>query len=376
MRNRHVIAAALFSVGASAAAALAADLPRYTMTRIEAPPVFEPRDFNARGDTVGFKRRTWEPTVYPEHSGYRQLARSEPRVYLDAPSEWEFGMLRAINDSGLAVGQVQADPVQVKPGTWTDGIRVDVVMPDGQRLDLTPLLPEGADSWAVDVNNRGEVAGNVIVYGGWLAGRICKPFIWTEAAGMEFPLGLDADDRKSMQVTTINEAGQLAGRSRDYSYGEVKVWDRERGFAWSHREVWSVADMNVHGEVVGETTRNDAYVWTVGGGKFRLPPPKGRPKAACMATAINDAGTIVGACAGEAVAWVPGEDRRDYKIVDLWKQVDLPPDAPIWRYPKGERPLPLRIHNDGSILMSFDAWGWVPPWSEEPKFSVILTPKP
>ncbi len=361
----------------AAAGAHADDLPRYNIERVPVPPSFQPSGMNERGDIVGFKMRSGWTSDYV---AYRQLAGSTPQTVADAPGGKEMSQLVAVNDSGLAVGYVNVDPVEIEPGLFSDGFRVDVVQADGQRIDLSPLLPEGVDSFAVDVNSRGDVAGTMMWWSTVACDYVYKPFVWSESEGMRFPLGTGIDGPQA-HAAAINDAGQLAGRAIDPAGSEsfyIFAWDAQRGARYSERMIVGVSDANNLGQVVGVTLNKEAYVWTAGGGKKRLPRPDGQPNTRCRANAINDAGVIVGTCTNtfEAVAWLPGED-GSYRIIELWKHADVPPDFPIWRYPKGERPVPAAIANDGRILLT--NYIGDPPLSYGnmyPQFSVIMTPKP
>jgi hypothetical protein len=370
------IALALLCLAAAAGTAHAGDPLRYSIERVPSPPNFQPQGMNERGDVVGFKLRNgWDP----DYVAYRQVAGLPAQTIPDAPGGAEASQLVAINDHGMAVGYVN-----VKPGSGVadSGNRVDVVLADGQRIDLTPLLPADADSYAVDVNNRGEVAGTIVRWDAQSFDHpdVYKPFVWSQSEGMRFPLGSGLDGMHAKAVA-INEDGQLTGLAIDPEGFEdfyIFAWDALRGARYSDRMVWRVSGGNNLGQVVGVALYNDAFVWTAGGGKKRLPHPADQPHASCRANAINDAGIVVGTCRDfEGVVWVPGDD-GSYRVVDLWKQIDFPPDFPVWRYPKGERPIPWRIGNDGRILLTYNPS--TPPYAGGsgmyPAFSAILTPKP
>lgn len=372
--NLHRTAAALLCLAAAAGAARAEDPPRYTIQRIEAPPSFQPLALNVHNDVVGYKLRTWKYDQDADRISYRQFAGSRPKTIPDAPGGREFGSLAAVNDDGLAVGWVQVEPTQIKPGYETSGFRAEVIRRDGTKIDLVSLLPAGADSYAVDVNNRGEVAGTFTLWasnGAWTI----KPFVWSEAAGMQFPLGNEFGGVEASAVA-INGLGQLAAITQDNSAGVesylILVWDAERGARYSRREVTDVTGLNSAGQVVGRDDYNQAYVWTIAGGKVALPRPADLPNAACQAFDINDAGTIVGGCKYDLVIWTRDSD-GSYQPHDLRALIDYPPDFPQWRIDWYDRPAPARIENDGRILLNFSAWyGTV----DEPEFSAILTPKP
>jgi hypothetical protein len=363
-------AAALLCLATAAGTARADDPSRYTLQRIETPPSFQPRGLNAHGDIVGFKLRDWSHVEESDRVGYRQFAGSKPEIIPDAPEGQEFGTLVAINDAGLAVGYVRVEPRVVAPSYVLPGDRVDVVRADGQRIDLVSLLPEGADSYAVDVNSRGDVVGTLLQWSKE-SGYDYKPFVWSESAGMQFPLGTQPGGREAI-AAAVDEAGQLIAHAAAGEDDLIYVWSAERGERYSRYRVGGVYGANNVGQVVGYDYFRQAYVWTIAGGKVGLPRPADRPNAPCEAFDINDAGTIVGQCKFEGVIWTLDSDGQ-YQVTRLWDLIDFPPDFPKWRYPGNNRPLPMNIDNDGRILFRY---GWWTADLYEPEFSAILTPIP
>ncbi len=371
MGSLHRTAAVLLWI-AAAAASQAADPPRYTIQRMESAPSFLPRGFNTVGDVVGYKLRSWDFDYDGDRVAYLQPAGSAPRLIADAPQGREYSMLVAINASGLAVGRVRVEPTQIKPGVSTYGYRADAVRRSGQRIDLVSLLPEGADSEAVDVNSSGQVAGSFTQWSEEDQGFYTKPFIWSEAAGMQFPVG-SALDGPDMVTSSINEAGQLAGSidGGDY-YAQLFVWDPEKGLRTSRRSVGSVDGGNDRGQVVGTDFYRRGYVWTAATGKVGLPRTASKPNSWCQAYDINDAGFIVGNCPyGKLALWAP-EANGQYTITPLTDLIDFPPDFPRWRFDWAYHTA-LRIDSDGRILIVGDDYTGV---DQEAGFSAILTPIP
>lgn len=155
----------------------------------------------------------------------------------------------AINDSGIAAGTVDID---CNPDC-TGELRVGIF-----RNDSVILLgsPGGYRAEVTDINNRGQIVGRYCI------GDNCpeqRGFIWDNGSWTIIPtLG-----GSSSEASAINEQGVVVGESR-YTSGPSSlptaiIYDTVNGLrdlntliptgtGW---DLWSAADINEHGEIVG-----------------------------------------------------------------------------------------------------------------------------
>ena len=150
---------------------------------------------------------------------------------------------------------------------------------------VTTILPDlGGIGMAVAINDRGDVAGAVT------AGLWQHPALWRDGALsiLALPAGT-----QSGAASALNERGEVVGVA-----GNRGVLWRDGGFTLLPMPATAshitVNDINESGHVVGSVSignRRRAFVWTGGDALTELPAPE---DGHTEASAINDAGQIVG----------------------------------------------------------------------------------
>ena len=231
---------------------------------------------------------------------------------------------QAVNDHGQVVGVSEVTPTcQFDP-------------------PFCPRPPRHAFSWTatggmvdlgilgspVDVNNNGQVVGNLNPYPG-------HPFSWTPAGGT-VDLGAlgGAPGVTTSRATAVNNSGQVVGNS------EIRFVEGVHAFLWTAAggmvdlgtlggKFSYAEDVNDNGHVVGVSTTASgevhAFVWTPTGGMVDLGTTKGteyRPFA------INDSGQIAGNTyiyidgttftrVGHAIVWLSSSDVDGDGVLDV-----------------------------------------------------------
>jgi len=177
---------------------------------------------------------------------------------------------------------------------------------------LPPPVPLSAFSVQFNgyaINNAGQVAGL-----GVLDGLEAHLFLWSPEHGLE---DLGTLGRMSTEGEFgINDAGHIVGESDDHAF----LWTRERGMedlGTLPGGSFSVAtDINNAGQVVGRSFQPGIgfhwFLWTRERGMQDLRAVVGED---AIATAINDAGAIVGGAHGHAFLWTPEQGMRDLGVL-------------------------------------------------------------
>ncbi len=369
---RHIsrAGAVLIAVSAALAAPAAAfEWPTFSAQRVDLPVAYRPTAFNKHGELAGFKLLDSQARWGQERLGWRQLANeAEPHVVQDLPKGDRHGAMLAINDAGMAAGfgTVAGDPDQGYLGLIApNGARAVIVTPAGEAISLAPVLIDGTESVAVDVNRDGVVAGTVYTWWDeYPPHYTAKPFVWSAAGGVRYPFG-SAPGRQQNRAVSINDHGQLAGMDQDGGY----LWDPDKGVLRLPRLV-GVAALNNRGEVTGRDVYRQAFVWQRAAGKRILPILRPSDKHRCNAYDINDSGWIVGVCNERPILWIPDESGT-YQAAEL-NGLTQPTmaagehDAFTWSEA-------VRIADDGRILVhtwNKDRFSY----ESEPSISVMLTP--
>jgi uncharacterized membrane protein len=210
----------------------------------------------------------------------------------------------AINDRGVVVGATisgNGREVRSRAVTWTRG-----------RGFRTLALPEGTfQSWATDINNRGQVLVNAFSPSGSPADGAYLGSEEADVARLADPPG--APNGRPSVADAINESGLIVGAS-----GNGSAAGAERAVEWDAAtraprilealgEVSHALDVNEAGSIVGSATPHAGEVghgvaWLAGGTRELIDLGPG------IANAINDHGYIVGQDATSAppiaASWV------------------------------------------------------------------------
>jgi probable HAF family extracellular repeat protein len=239
---------------------------------------------NNAGQIVGFSSS--HAFLWTAESGMRDLGA------LDG----DYSSASVINDAGQVAGVVQAPSGQFHLFIWT----VASGMRDVGSLNDSPGLPS---LQVIAINRAGWVVGEAAV-----ADYQYHAFVWTPKRGMQ-DLGTLGGD--SSFATGINDAGEVIGISStaDGHY---------RGFLWAAalgmQDLGAIGGIsssanaiNSSGLIVGTSSPGYATLWTAPGVMQNLGPAFGEPGYS-FATAINDAGSIIGQYdsdvdPGRAVLW-------------------------------------------------------------------------
>ncbi|HYH27841.1 MAG TPA: hypothetical protein VEA19_03570 [Actinomycetota bacterium] len=202
------------------------------------------RGINDHGDVVGIWRN--RAFRWSRHAGYRELD-------LLPDALWAQAEAFSINDQGVAVGW-GTDPKGFKPAVrWA---------PDGS-IDLLPRLPGGMYGTGLDVNDRGEIAGESekILESG---AKRPWPVLWrTDGSIEEIPM-VPAEPPLDMGAAEgINDRGEIVGVDRSSAWGDGRQvgWIR---YTDGRKVVlndlidpnngWDIripTDINNHGDIVG-----------------------------------------------------------------------------------------------------------------------------
>jgi hypothetical protein len=197
-----------------------------------------------------------------------------------------------LNDSGVVVGTAQDSGVGITAFYWTQamGMRRLPVPPDGRDINNS----------AYDVNDRNQIVGTVPIAPGEGGSAI-----WNPDGTYTFYLeGTWAGEQRPYSIVQITNGGKVLGQSywNDTTTVYPWIWYPNRGLVdISHTsEVGFFAfQMNDSGRVVGSRfncfTTNTAYVYDIEERRLHwLDPDYGSTCRASEATAVNDAGDVVG----------------------------------------------------------------------------------
>jgi hypothetical protein len=124
---------------------------------------------------------------------------------LEALEPDDLAFPRRMNDHGIVVG-VSADSStdQFSAVLWQDGTVMGLGMPEGARAAV-----------AVDVNNRGQVLVDVIMWP-----YVDRPFLWQEGEWLALPLLIDSP---YVGVNDINDQGVVVGSTTGVSGSENPI---------------------------------------------------------------------------------------------------------------------------------------------------------
>ena len=214
--------------------------------------------------------------------------------------------LRSLNDSGQAVGFTQSQSHYCAV-IWDvkNGIRA-LATPDGYR------------SIAVDINNSGEICGDLTD-----PNRVRHACFW-DSEGRIHDIGT-LGGRTSL-ASGLNDHGQIVGLSSTTSkVFHAFLWTKEQGIRDldPKREIWSYANaINNHEQVVGYLNTSGgirhAFIWQEETGMVDLHDKlKGDESVAC---GINNSGQIIGEYhtadnLWRSFVWDKSEGFRDLRIV-------------------------------------------------------------
>lgn len=253
------------------------------------------------------------------------VAAAPPRAEVWVPVELgslggERTVPTAVNDAGQVVGRSQVADGRWHAFVWADGEMTDLT-PDAQDANATDVSDAGHvsgwvqpapgqvydavvwrdgeatvlahDAFAGAVNERGQVAGNVMTAETWTD----APFVW--AAGRRTDLGQAPfpDARTSASFVDLNDRGQvLALGEYDDDSDLAYVWTRGRFTELrAGGDVVRGVDLDERGRVAGSVGLGgglrEAALWR-DGRIVRLGVLPGTRSS--QALALNDAGVVVG----------------------------------------------------------------------------------
>jgi uncharacterized membrane protein len=272
-------------------------------------------DVNASGVVVGFRSAdVWGP------GGAWRAAPGRTPELLDRPTAGATGTSYAqgINRGGVIAGQRNLAAVLWYP----DGRSVTLPEPT-----LTPDAPPTAATIATDLNDSGLVVGGLS--GGDSGGSV--PVVWEPDAGratvLETPAcGECPYGQLEAGATAVNNRGQIIGdlSAADGSRLPI-IWNRT-GAGWGPPEPLPVPadtrmafarDLNDAGTIVGSVELAASGNWATlavlwSGPQYTrsLITPPGGASTGAEATAINNAGVVVGRLSDTSLGlfrWRPGE---------------------------------------------------------------------
>jgi probable HAF family extracellular repeat protein len=181
---------------------------------------------------------------------------------------------------------------------------------------LYRVLPLPFEGIAEDLGNRGEVIGS------GSAAHPGRGFIWSERQGLQLiePLSNDNEGSGVSWALAINDRGQIAGAttvegSSQHAYLRGRSGTlRDLGALGPFSHGFSFAQataLNNRGEVIGQSsTPSDeyhAFLWTTQTGMVDL-------GANAVASDINNRGQIVGTISNQAVLWTDVDTWREFGI--------------------------------------------------------------
>jgi probable HAF family extracellular repeat protein len=159
----------------------------------------------------------------------------------------------------------------------------------------------GYDSYAIAINDRGQVAGNTTVEPG--GEHRLHPFFWTRAGGM---IDLGADAGYDSAAFAMNNKGEVVGSGHYHGVEQAFAWTRDGG-RMPLGSLPSVSDVPIpvavsdSGQVVGRQA-DHGFSWTPTGGMVDIGTlsPGGVGTAA---EAVNNSGQVVGYSGPYAFSW-------------------------------------------------------------------------
>jgi probable HAF family extracellular repeat protein len=193
----------------------------------------------------------------------------------------------ALNNNGQAVGMYYT--YAAPPASWGPAHAFLWQAGSTTLHDLGTL--GGADSFAHDINNAGQVVGVSCTSYSVTTGTP-KAFFWQDGSDMRDIGHLGGG---SSSANAINDSGQVVGWSRNAAY-------ETHAFLWQDgvpmQDLGSLGGMtiaaaiNSAGQVVGyDTTMGRAFFWQSGSTMLDIGTLGGRY---CTVNAINDSGIVVG----------------------------------------------------------------------------------
>jgi probable HAF family extracellular repeat protein len=194
----------------------------------------------------------------------------------------DFSQAAAVNGAGQVVGRASVPDGQANQGAflWTAA---------GGLTYLGSLGPRG--SFAVDINESGQVAGSSIIFN-------TNAFLWTTSGGI---MNLGTLGNAYSVATAINNAGQIVGYSpsgggiSDHAF----MWTRTTGIfdlGTLGGGLSSASAVNDAGQVVGSALapgggHDHAFLWTAADGMIDLGTLGGLTSEAVQ---VNRTGQVVG----------------------------------------------------------------------------------
>ncbi len=207
------------------------------------------------------------------------------------------GTALGINNAGQVVGWAEVEPGGAsRPFLYTPGTGVQ----DLRTLIETqcPSMPANWEiGWAYDINNRGQIVGDLVFSEGGGGGYRYTPAdgVKGTAAKVEY-LGY-------MQVTALNDAGDVVGIGYDVAGRNEPVLCMDEGGMTplprpADGRFWWPKAINNSGKVAGFTTNNwaptEAVLYEPGEGVQLLGFLKATIDAKSYGNDVNDAGQVVG----------------------------------------------------------------------------------
>jgi probable HAF family extracellular repeat protein len=256
----------------------------------------EPSDINERGQVVGWSQsKTGEERAFLWQKG---------RMTALGTLGGKWSLAHAINDRGQIVGQSLTNlSVSLENGDVITA-RHAFLWQNGKLTDLGTLPHHQSGSWALAINNRGQIVGAAR----WESGGNLeehRPFLWQN--GKLTDLGTLTARPGELQTGTglnsavaINERGQVTGTCETVDQTHGVLWQNGRlidlGTLGTNNGNGFVANINGRRQIVGarqaENGTQHAFLWQ-NGKMTDLGTLPGGDKS--YANAINNHGQIVGA---------------------------------------------------------------------------------
>jgi uncharacterized membrane protein len=313
--------ATLLATLASATTQAFAGAPLYRLEMLDVPDAtgITATDINSAGQVVGY---------YFDADFYRQAVlwdgAGTARTLAVPPGEIDADA-RAINDTGQIVGNATDFAFGVAALLW------DATTPS---VFETITSVQGEAATANDINSAGVVVGGI---GGWQTGAPSRAFVWTRDGGI-VDHGVPDEGVANQQArwNAVNDAGMVVGHwNVSISTVHATVGDAATPAVLTfggESDVLPtiVTAVNNDGVAVGlGLAQDDAVLVPVvfhGDGSYAEIPGAVLDQDNGAATAINDAGVIVGTAGiGSAVGAVPGLRawvHLDGVTHDLFQSVD------------------------------------------------------